>query len=345
MPPALAIAERDDVSGEALLAAIAVGCEVATRIGRGLDYPVFRSKGWHGPGVIGPFGGAAAVGRLRCFDTSTMARAFGLAGSQAAGTFAAWGTPTVKFHQCRGALSGLMAGLLAEEGFVATENFLTTSDGGLYNTYAEGGLPDATTDDLGARWELQRIALRLWPAATALQDVLTALHDLLQSHDIHYTDIEQVELTLSPTPVEMHGGFATYKAKFEALLSAHYVTAVYLRDRKLTLAQFEPECYDDPNLRRFAAERVTIVKNDKMSGGQARVALTTKSGQTMTGACAHPLGTPEHPLSRDQVEDKFRTYAADVLSPQKVDGALNAVLELEHLRSARELTRALDPDG
>ncbi|NQU69009.1 MAG: MmgE/PrpD family protein, partial [Rhodospirillales bacterium] len=120
VPPALAIAERDGLSGSDLLVAIAAGCEITTRVGLGLDYPVFREKGWHGPGVIGPFGSAAAVGSLRGFDGETMARAFGLAGSQSAGTFAAWGTPTVKFHQCRGALSGLMAALLAEQDFVAT---------------------------------------------------------------------------------------------------------------------------------------------------------------------------------------------------------------------------------
>ena len=60
MPPALAIAERDDLSGRDLLVAIAAGCEVTTRIGIGLDYPAFRARGFHGPGVLGPFGAAAA---------------------------------------------------------------------------------------------------------------------------------------------------------------------------------------------------------------------------------------------------------------------------------------------
>ena len=105
----------------AALVALVAGMEVMTRIGIGTDYPVFRAKGWHGPGTLGPFGAAAAVGRLRGLDSETMAKAFGLAGSQSAGTFAAWATPTVKFHQCRGALSGLMAALLAEQKFLATK--------------------------------------------------------------------------------------------------------------------------------------------------------------------------------------------------------------------------------
>src|SRR3954466_983822 len=68
VPPALAIAERDNLSGRDLLVALAAGFEVTTRIGVGSDWPVMRAKGWHGPGVLEPFGGAAAVGRLRGFD-------------------------------------------------------------------------------------------------------------------------------------------------------------------------------------------------------------------------------------------------------------------------------------
>ena len=65
VPPALAIAERDDMSGRDLLVALAAGMESMTRIGIGTDYPAFRARGWHGPGTLGPFGAAAAVGRLR----------------------------------------------------------------------------------------------------------------------------------------------------------------------------------------------------------------------------------------------------------------------------------------
>src|SRR6202451_2283870 len=268
VPPALAIAERDGLSGRALLTAIAAGCEVTTRIGLGLDYPKFRARGWHGPGVIGPFGAAAAVGSLLKFDADTMARAFGLAGSQAAGTFAAWGTPTVKFHQCRGALSGLMAALLAQQQFVATREFLTAKDGGLYNAYTDGGKAEAAVAGLGARWELEQIAMRLWPSASLIQGMVTALFDLMGKHDVDFTRVRKVRIALSQGAFNMHGGFGAYKAKFEALLSAHYTAAVVLHDRTLTLAQFEPNRYDDPKLRRFAAEQVEARADTLISGSQ-----------------------------------------------------------------------------
>src|SRR5438132_2804215 len=216
VPPALAIAERDGRSGRDLLVALAAGCEVMTRIGIGMDWPAVRARGWHGPGVLGPFGAAAAVGRLRGFDRETMAKAFGLAGSQAAGTFAAWGTPTVKFHQCRGAVSGLLAALLAEQKFLATREFLTAKDGGLYNTYTNGGRPDAAVADLGQRWELEQIALRLWPSASSIQGMNTAIFDLIEPHKVDPAKVKKVRIALSQPTFDLHGKLAHYKGKFDA---------------------------------------------------------------------------------------------------------------------------------
>src|SRR5215475_5576753 len=258
VPPALAIAERDALPGSDLLVALAAGFEVATRIGVGLDFPAFRARGWHGPGILGPFGAAAAVGRLLSFDADAMARAFGLAGSQAAGTFAAWGTPTVKFHQCRGALSGLLAALLAHQNFLATREFLTARDGGLYTAYSNGGRPDLAIADLGRHWELTQIALRLWPSASLIQGMNTALFDLVEAHEIDPDKVKKVRVWLAPTVYEMHGKLANYKGKFEALISGHYTAAVILHDQDLTLTQYEAARYDDPKLRRAAAEQVEL---------------------------------------------------------------------------------------
>jgi 2-methylcitrate dehydratase PrpD len=341
VPPALAIAERDGLSGQDLLVAVAAGCEVTTRIGLGLDYPAFRARGWHGPGVIGPFGAAAAVGSLLRFDTETMARAFGLAGSQAAGTFAAWGTPTVKFHQCRGAISGLLAALLAQQNFVATREFLTAGDGGLYKTYAGGGRPEAAVADLGHRFELERIALRLWPSATLIQGMNTALFELIAKHTIEATQVRRVVIALSQNAFDMHGGFGVYKGKFEALLSAHYAAAAIIHDRALTLAQFTAARYDDPVLRAFAAEKVELRADPALTGSQAKVELILGDGARVSTRCEHPLGAFENPLSRAQVEEKFRLYAAGVLPDERISEVTDAVNRLEAFGSARALVTLL----
>jgi 2-methylcitrate dehydratase PrpD len=337
MPPALAIGERDGRSGRDLLVALAVGCEVTTRIGVSLDFPEFRKRGWHGPGVIGPFGAAAAVGRLLALDSERMAKAFGLAGSQAAGTFAAWGTPTVKFHQCRGALSGLMAALLAEQDFLATKAFLTVKDGGLYSTYSNGGKPELATDGLGERWELEQIALRLWPSASTIQGLITAMFDLIEQNDVKPAEVRKVRVSTSKTANDMHGIFPNYKGKFDALLSTHYAVAVILHDRELTLAQFEPERYNDPKLKSFAAGQVEVREDASLTGVQAIVEAELADGRTIRVRCDTPRGSPENPLTRAQIEAKFRTYARGRLADKRIEEVIDAVAHLEDVPSVAKL--------
>jgi 2-methylcitrate dehydratase PrpD len=265
-----------------------------------------------------------------------MARAFGLAGSQAAGTFAAWGTPTVKFHQCRGALSGMMAALLAEQQFVATREFLTAKDGGLYNSYSNGGKADAATAELGSRWELEQIALRLWPSASSIQGMMTAMFDIVEKHPIDPAQVKKLRIALSEPVFKLHGIFARYKAKFEALLSAHYVATAILHDREMTLAQFEPARYDDPTLRRFA-EQVEVKADPSLSGVQSTVEIETADDKTVSARCDHPRGSPENRLSRPQIEQKFRTYAKGRLSDAHIEDVIGAVFGLEKLGSTRSL--------
>jgi 2-methylcitrate dehydratase PrpD len=337
VPPALAIAERDSLSGRDLLVALAVGCETTARIGIGIDYPAFRDRGFHGPGVFGPFGAAAAAGRLLGFDPETMAAAFGLAGSQAAGTFAAWKTPTVKFHQCRGALSGLMAALLAQQRFVATHQFLTAPDGGLYNSYSNGGRPEAAIEGLGSRWELEQIGLRLWPSASTIQGMITAMFNLVEKHGLSPDRTRKLRISMGKTAFDMHGGFSNYKGKFEALLSAHYAASVILHDRGLSLAQFEPARYNDPMLVRFAADQVEVRPDPTLVGVQALVEAETVDGSTIAVRCNDPKGSPEDPLSRADVERKFRTYAKERLADSRIEEVIGIVSRLEELGSARKL--------
>jgi 2-methylcitrate dehydratase PrpD len=229
-----------------------------------------------------------------------------------------------------------MAALLANEKFVATREFLTTPDGGLYHSYVSSAHPQAAIADLGQRWELEQIALRLWPAASSIQGMMTAMFDIVEKHTVDPAQVKTLRIALSQPVFGLHGNFAKYKGKFEALLSAHYVAAAILCDRKLTLAQFEPERYDDPKLRRFA-ERVEVRAEPQLRGVAATVDVETVGGDSLSAYCEEPLGSPGNRLSRAQIEAKFRIYAAGRLSRSHIEDVIGAVVHLEHLGSVRPL--------
>lgn len=341
VPPALLIGERDNVSGRDLLVALAAGFEVTTRVGVGSDYPAVRKRGYHGPGVFGPFGAAAAVGRLRGLSPEAMARAFGLAGSQAGGTFAAWGTPTVKFHQCRGALSGLMAALLAEQNFLATREFLTAKDGGLFNTFSTGGHPEQVTAELGKRWEFEQIALRLWPSASSIQGMNTALFDALDERPFKLKDVKRAHIRLAPTVFNLHGKLSKYKAKFDALISAHYTAAVIIEDHALTLEQFTPVRYDDPVLRNAAASLIDLQPDESLSDVQTVVEIELNDGTKIVKRCNSPRGSADNRLTRAQIESKMRTYAQKRIGKAVIERIIASIWALEDVGSVRDLLQTM----
>jgi 2-methylcitrate dehydratase PrpD len=281
------------------------------------------------------------VGSLIGLDVEKMAKAFGLAGSQAAGTFAAWGTPTVKFHQCRGALSGLMAALLAEQGFLATQEFLTAKDGGLYNTYTNGGKPELALEGLGKRWELEQIALRLWPSASTIQGMITATFDLVEQYELKPERVRKLRIAMSETANKMHGIFPRYQGKFDALLSTHYAAAAILHDRELTLAQFEPARYNDPKVKSFAADSVEVTGDPGLNGVEAVIEAELNDGRVVKVRCDTPRGAPENRLTRAQIEAKFRTYAKGRLPDARIDEVIGTVAKLEELKDVRKLMEML----
>ena len=267
-----------------------------------------------------------------------MARAFGLAGSQAAGTFAAWGTPTVKFHQCRGALSGLMAAILAAQEFVATREFLTAKDGGLYNTYVDGGKPALAIEGLGQRWELEQIGLRPWPSGSPMQGINTVLFDLIEQNDVDPDTVRKARIRVSPSVFDMHGKLPHYNRKVRgADLGALHGGCNFARQG--AVAAPIRAC----PIRRSGPARGCRRSRSRSSpirvcrACRPRPKSSIVDGTKLSGRCDHPRGSYENPLSSAQLKSKFQTYVSKFKSDGQSLKILDAIDGLENLASVRSL--------
>ena len=106
------------------------------------------------------------------------------------------------------------------------------------------------------------------------------MFDLIEQHKIDPDKVKKVRVALSQPVFDLHGKLAKYKAKFDALISGHYTAAVILHDQELTLDQFEPARYDDPKLRRAAAEQIELRADAALTGVQAVVEIETDDDDT-----------------------------------------------------------------
>lgn len=325
VPPALALAEQAKASGKDLLTAVAVGSEVAVRVANGIDYSVSGALGWHFPGIVGPFGAAAVVGRLNGLTQLQMRNAFGLAGAQSAGTWASWGSPAVKFHQSRGAVSGLLAGQLAKTDFVASAEILANPDGGIFAAYSNGGKPEAVTDKLGKSFEFEKIALRLWPGGTPLQCALTGVFDILSKRSLTLKEIDRVRITVAPSVHKAHAHYTDPKGKFELLLSYPFVVGAALRDGRFWLDSLADE--NDPNLRAFM-KKVDVIADDAMTPDRARIEITA-SGKPVVAKVDAAKGTPRNPITPAELRGKFEQCVAGRFAKADSDKLADILLNIE----------------
>lgn len=304
VPPLFALARKRGSSRDDLLAALTVGLELVPRLCRGLSYPELRRRGWHTPGVVGPIGAAAAAARLVGADPL---QAMAHAAAQSAGTFVSLGTEAVKFNQARGAVAGLLATLAAEAGLEASSAWLTGSDGGLAASYGDGHVRQELTTGLGRDWELLRISLRRWPAASSVQSLIDAVLELA-ARRVEAGDVRALSISLAPAAYEVSGE-RLWTDTLGAMQSARWVAAATLHDRDWWLESSGPGRTGDPTVGRFASERVTVAADGALAGAALRLEVALASGDTLSLVRQTAPGDPDQPLSRDQIEAKLRRAA------------------------------------
>jgi|SRR5579884_1372789 len=344
VPPALTVTEEVNAHGRDLLVAVAAGLEIAARVGLGINYPEFRSRGWHSPGVSGTFGGAAAAARLLGLESKQTNYAFGIAGSQATGSFAQLGTPGIKFSQARGAFAGLMSAELAATGFTASDEILVSPVGGLYRTHSDGGNPERALEGLGETWELEDISLRPWPVGAYLQTVVSVVLPMVNELDLSLETVAKVRLWLSSNAHRLHG-HVDPSDRFRARLAPGYVVAAVIRDRRCWLDQFTEEMVGDPTTQDFVHDRVGVFEDSELDDTAVRAELELTDGRTIQAIRSVSHGDASDPLTRAEIVEKFRAASSNVLSESAAESVIEQVGTLENVEDAKGLVGYLRREG
>jgi 2-methylcitrate dehydratase PrpD len=308
MVPALAVAQERGLSGRELITAFVAGAETMIRVGRATHHNN-EGRGFHAPGTTGPFGGAIAVGRLLRFDAEKMTNAIGIAGSLACGLleFARSGTGAMvkRMHMGRAAESGVLAASLAADGFTGPRTILEGPFGFL-KVYCGDYELEALTRGLGAEFATLRIMLKRFPVHITSHTSVQAVQNLRQEHGYAAGDVASIHVagnpkmaTINNIPAPTDLMMAQYSLPFCVAL-AHYHEA---RDPR----SFNLKTFNDPAIRALAS-RVTITVAEEAKHGHTLASTVTvklNSGRELTRRVADFKGTPETPLDRGEMRDKF----------------------------------------
>ncbi len=345
LPPALAAGELAGVSGKELMLAYHVGVEVECKIALAISP---RSYHFHITGICGPFGSAAAGIKLQKLNEVQSLNAFGVAATAGGGLRANFGTMTKPFQAGHAAEGGLVAVGLAALGWTASHTVLEDT-GGFFNAY--GGPfefePDFLTKQLGNPWVFASpgVSIKPFPCGSLTHPGMDEMLRLIHKYNITAQEVESVDVATNKIALQSlihHDPHTGLQAKF----SMEFCLAILLLERKAGLNQFTDAVVNRPDVQamihRIHYHGSSAAASAGLNTMNTIIHIHLKDGRTISGQAEYALGSPQHPMSYEQVADKFRGCAEYAHWPKdKSEKIIDAVHTLESMSDIRQLTSLL----
>ena len=347
LPAVLAVAEREDSSGRALLEAAIIGYEASLRIGLATQPALFQ-RGFMATPTCGAMGAALAVGKLLGFNAQDMAGALGAAGAYAGGLaqFYHSGGVTKRLNGARGAESGVMAALLTQAGIWGPRDILE-GEAGFFRAFSGDAHPEKITGDLGRGYRLMEVSTKIHAGAGRLQATVDAGLLLGFEHKLTPTQISDVEVGI---PKVIQGRLTQLDPPDlqSAQLSVPFSLAMALSLGRTRGAQaaLRREDYEtalvDAEVRGLS-NRVRCVLDAEVEAGTnteevpSRVTITLANGNKFEAREAHPRGSPHRRMSWDELSALFKDTVADALPAATLTKVLDLVAALDRDARPREI--------
>ena len=198
IPTVLALAEAAERTFCELLTAMALGADLACRIGLSLTTDPAK-RGWYFPPMIGAIGAALAGAKLLRLNEDQIVSALSLTQVQFALTDALKRSPDSDLRAVRdgfAARAATEAVLLAQSGVVGTNDPLS-EDGGLVRLLT-GAAPDTSHfTDFATTFLTPELSLKLWPCCRGTHPAIALALDL-RAEGISAKDINLIAFAVEP---------------------------------------------------------------------------------------------------------------------------------------------------
>lgn len=328
----------NDVDIDRFLLAVAVGYEVTCRLGRELGNEAY-ARGFHNTSTAGIFGAVATISVLKQLSTETVANAFGLAGSKAAGSmqYLENGSWNKRLHPGFAVHDAFQCVALAEAGVIGAAKILEGTKFGFLHAYSPKQDKDLQylVADLGSRWEFLETSLKPFPACRMTHGFIEYAAKL--GRDKGYTkaaDVKKITLSLSPNNLLVVGAPTPNKIHPENMVDAQFSAYFTTANSFLYGSDNGVRCYEQDRLHdkevRALADKITCVADTSIKQFGSKIKVEYADGSPVTDAdIPFPLGEAQHPFTRDQVDAKFFSLVNPVLGEKRANRIRDVVDHIE----------------
>lgn len=359
IPAALAVSETYGLTGKQFIESAIAGYETVIRVGTCFLGRAYYA-GWHPTSTCGVFGAAAAASKAMGLSVEQTATAFGLAGSMSGGTleYRFQRSYAKRFHAGNAARNGILAAMMAREGFTAPWTIFEGPEG-FFETQCEKVAilddqgkpaikkvydPNLLCDGLGKRYDLVENSFKVHCGGRFGSSAIDAALEIVRTHDVKADQVKEIRVGACDHTNRAHFSDTSRRPQniVHAQFSLPFDMAMVLLYRDVGVAHFTEAVYNDPKVIEIMDKVVNYVDPVAQAAYPQHyigiVTMILKDGTEYKARVDFPRGDPENRPTTEELHQKFLGLAEMTLSAERAKRLLEALKSMENVDKISSLT-------
>ena len=343
---ALAAAQANGKNGRDALVAIMIAYELEMRWCHAAE-PGVREVGWH-HATLTQFVSPLVAGRMYDLDIDQMVAATGISGSShftLGGVVAGHLTNMKNTADPLASQAGVIAAMMAREGYEGPVEVIEGKEGLIEVLNNVEWRPDWLLKGLGDEFMITQCSYKAFPTEALTHQPISAALQVCRENNLVAEEIAEilVETTTRGADILSDPSKFAPKTKETADHSLPYVIAAAVADGNVLPDSFSDEKLKDPRIWDLLG-KIKVVADPEIDAlfpgvKRARVSITTLEGKTHTAQVDHAKGSPQNPMSDEEIIAKFRANAEDVVSAKRQDEIIEVTWAFDAVKDLGEYMR------
>jgi 2-methylcitrate dehydratase PrpD len=309
-------------------------------------------KVW-GLGTWQTFCSVAAAAKILELNEEQIVNAFGIAGGNAPvpsvhkTVLSPLGPTMVKNNYGVACEVGVMAALLAKEGFTGPADILD-GDTGFWAMFSSDSFkPELLTSNLGREYLIMKNSFKPYPSCRWTHPSIEAVERIVEKNKIKVKDIEKITVRTYYFAVAPPMNSKNPRNMVQAMFSTPYTIAVSLQGLKPGSGWYREEVLSSKEVRELM-EKIELVEDEEATREYPNKLISKVEvearGRTYRERVEHPKGSPENPMTKEELINKFLNLSKEALTEEESHNLLGKIQNLEKITRLSELTAYLCPD-
>jgi 2-methylcitrate dehydratase PrpD len=333
---ALALGEQQGTNGTRFIRAVALGYDVGMRAFKVVSEGGVLAETHN---VVGTFGAAAATACVARLNANQMRTVIDYASQQAGGGIGVWRQDTQHVEK-----SFMFGGLSSRNGITATMlvmagctgvNDVFSGSGNFFESYAPNVNQNIFVDNLGKEYEVMNTIIKKWPTGGPIQSPLDAIYNIRQRHPFKADDVKEVVVHVATS------AYAKVNNSAMANLSLQYMVALMTVDNIVSFyASHDESLMNSPVIVKEMAKISVVSDADLERLLPKRVAIvevTFNDGTKIIERNDTVRGSPEDPMSRNEVISKAIDLIVPIIGKSKAYALVDQIYNLEQISNIQDI--------